>query len=79
MPSKPPPRTTRRTGWIDNPDPATRGRAPSHHWKAATRHLTTHHPADGRKHRPLRLPHRVRFVRQTALAMGRGNGWGPGD
>lgn len=50
----------------------------AHRWNPRTRYLT-HHPEDGRKHRPLRLPCPVRFVRQRALQMGRGAGWGGAD
>lgn len=41
-----------------------------HVWDPATRTLV-HRPVDGRAHRPLHLPHPVRFVRQAAYAMGR--------
>lgn len=42
----------------------------AHEWRAGTRYLV-HTPADGRKHRPLRLPYPVRFVPQRAYEMGR--------
>ncbi|WP_329317191.1 hypothetical protein OG723_44375 (plasmid) [Streptomyces sp. NBC_01278] len=44
----------------------------SHEWRASTRYLL-HRPADGRRHRALRLPWPVRFVPQTAYEMGRTN------
>ncbi|MFJ5635082.1 hypothetical protein ACIQF5_20895 [Streptomyces goshikiensis] len=49
-----------------------------HTWRANTRHLV-HTPADGRKHRPLRLAHPVRFVVQRAYAMGRSGARVNGD
>jgi hypothetical protein len=49
-----------------------------HRWNPTTRFLT-HRPADGRRHRPLRVPFPVRFVRQRAYGMGRGAGRGFGD
>lgn len=45
----------------------------SHVWRPDTRHLV-HRPEDRRRHRPLRLPYPVRFVPQTAYAMGRSGG-----
>ncbi|MEU3500196.1 hypothetical protein ABZ726_05300 [Streptomyces hundungensis] len=50
----------------------------AHEWRPRTRRLV-HHPADGRKHRPLALPWPVEFVTQRTIAMGRGNGWSEGD
>lgn len=50
----------------------------AHVWDPTTRTLV-HRPADGRAHAPLHLPHRVRFVQQTALPMGRGAGRVNGD
>ncbi|MBQ1048487.1 hypothetical protein KBX50_08420 [Micromonospora sp. C51] len=50
----------------------------SHRWNPATRYLT-HRPADGRRHRPLRVPYPVRFVRQRAYEMGRSGAWGAAD
>ncbi|MFD3815220.1 hypothetical protein ACFWRZ_09140 [Streptomyces rubiginosohelvolus] len=44
----------------------------SHAWRPDTRYLV-HQPADGRRHRPVRLPWPVRFVQQTAYGMGRTN------
>jgi hypothetical protein len=49
-----------------------------HFWNPETRYLT-HRAGDGRNHRPLRVSYPVRFVRQSTIAMGRGNGRGPGD
>lgn len=49
-----------------------------HRWNPTTRYLT-HHPEDGRKHRPLRVSFPARFVRQRAYQMGRGAGRGRGD
>ncbi len=49
-----------------------------HRWNPTTRYLT-HHPADGRKHRPLRVPFPARFLRQRTYQMGRGTGRGFGD
>lgn len=50
----------------------------SHRWNPQTRYLT-HHPDDGRKHRPLRLTRPVRFVRQTTYDMARTGRRGNGD
>lgn len=50
----------------------------SHVWRPATRYLV-HRPEDDRRHRPLRLPWPVRFVRQTAYEMGRTNTRGNAD
>ncbi|MFJ7054784.1 hypothetical protein ACIQU7_24040 [Streptomyces albidoflavus] len=50
----------------------------AHVWKSATRYLV-HRPEDGRRHRPLRLPYPVRFVRQRVLEMGRSGGRSYGD
>jgi hypothetical protein len=49
-----------------------------HEWRADTRYLV-HNPADGRKHRPLRLTYPVRFVVQSAYEMGRSGARGNGD
>lgn len=49
----------------------------SHEWRP-TRFLV-HKPEDGRRHRPLRLPWPVRFVRQSAYEMGRTNTRGDAD
>ncbi|MFI9772779.1 hypothetical protein ACIHJG_38970 [Streptomyces sp. NPDC052415] len=49
-----------------------------HEWRTGTRYLV-HNPADGRKHRPLRLPYPVRFVIQSAYEMGRSGARGNGD
>jgi hypothetical protein len=49
-----------------------------HEWRTGTRYLV-HNPADGRKHRPLRLPYPVRFVVQSAYEMGRSGARGNGD
>ncbi|GAA5070423.1 hypothetical protein [Streptomyces similanensis] len=49
-----------------------------HVWRSSTRYLL-HRPADGRKHRPLRLPYPVRFVVQSAYEMGRSGARGNGD
>ncbi|OEJ21029.1 hypothetical protein [Streptomyces subrutilus] len=49
-----------------------------HTWRANTRYLV-HNPADGRKHRPLRLTHPVRFVVQRAYEMGRSGARANGD
>lgn len=57
------------------PDPAT---VAAHRWNPDTRYLT-HHSADGRKHRPLRLPWPVIFVAQRVYGMGRGAGRADGD
>ncbi|MER7761565.1 hypothetical protein [Streptomyces sp. NPDC097619] len=45
----------------------------SHEWRPGTRYLV-HRPEDGRRHRPVRALWPVRFVLQTAYAMGRGGG-----
>lgn len=50
----------------------------AHQWRPETRYLV-HRPEDGRRHRPLRLPYPVRFVRQRVLGMGRGAGGSYGD
>ncbi|MGW8387064.1 hypothetical protein ACWGMW_07970 [Streptomyces albidoflavus] len=50
----------------------------AHVWKSTTRYLV-HRPEDGRRHRPLRLSHPVRFVRQQVLEMGRSGGRAYGD
>lgn len=50
----------------------------AHTWKASTRYLV-HNPADGRKHRPLRLPWPVEFVPQRAYEMGRSGARGAAD
>lgn len=50
----------------------------THRWNAETRYLI-HRPADGRKHRPLRVPYPARFIRQRAYGMGRGAGRGAAD
>lgn len=52
--------------------------ADAHRWNPTTRYLT-HIPADGRKHRPLRLTSPVRFVTQQVYEMGRGAGRVDGD
>jgi hypothetical protein len=44
-----------------------------HRWNPGTRYLT-HHPDDGRKHRPLKVSFPARFVPQRAYGMGRGAG-----
>ncbi|MFF5808258.1 hypothetical protein [Streptomyces sp. NPDC012746] len=49
-----------------------------HTWRASTRYLV-HTPADGRKHRPLRLNYPVRFVVQRAYEMGRSGARVNGD
>jgi hypothetical protein len=49
-----------------------------HEWRTSTRYLV-HNPADGRKHRPVRLPYPVRFVVQSAYEMGRSGARGNGD
>jgi hypothetical protein len=49
-----------------------------HQWRKSTRYLI-HTPADGRKHRPLRLPHPVRFIAQRAYEMGRSGARGDAD
>lgn len=49
-----------------------------HQWRKATRYLV-HTPADGRKHRPLRLPYPVRFVAQRSYEMGRSGARGNAD
>lgn len=68
------------SGWIgdDWRIGDTGERVTSHYWNADTRTLS-HHPADGRQHRPLHLPHPVRFVQQRAYQHGRGGAWGAGD
>ncbi|HET9657318.1 MAG TPA: hypothetical protein VFP72_18340 [Kineosporiaceae bacterium] len=69
------------TGWIGADtrwNTERTARVTSHHWDAETRTLT-HHPEDGRPHRPLHLPHPVRFVQQSTLSMVRGGGRGPAD
>lgn len=52
----------------------------SHRWNPHTRYLT-HCPTDGQfgKHRPVRLPWPVRFVRQRAYTMARTGGRGYAD
>ncbi|NEE25417.1 hypothetical protein G3M53_08045 [Streptomyces sp. SID7982] len=50
----------------------------AHEWRPTTRYLV-HRPEDGRRHRPLKLNHPVRFVRQRVLEMGRSNGRAYGD
>jgi hypothetical protein len=62
--------TARHDGTGDLPD--------GHQWRPSTRYLV-HAPADGRKHRPLRLPYPVRFVVQSAYEMGRSGARGNGD
>ncbi|MEU9925056.1 hypothetical protein AB0H51_27875 [Streptomyces griseoluteus] len=49
-----------------------------HQWRPGTRYLV-HTPADGRKHRPVRLPFPVRFVVQSAYEMGRSGDRANGD
>jgi hypothetical protein len=68
------------TGWIGD-DTRISGAGEvvtSHHWDA-TRRILSHHPADGRRHADLYLPHPVRFVQQRSYAHGRGGRWGAGD
>lgn len=36
----------------------------SHRWNPTTRYLTTHHPDDGRKHRPVHISWPMQFVGQ---------------
>ncbi|MEV6133145.1 hypothetical protein AB0M05_41205 [Streptomyces violaceusniger] len=50
----------------------------AHQWRPQTRYLV-HRPEDGRRHRPLKLPYPVRFVRQRVLEMGRSGGRAYGD
>ncbi|MFF5668775.1 hypothetical protein ACFY8S_01340 [Streptomyces hygroscopicus] len=50
----------------------------AHQWRQETRYLV-HRPEDGRRHRPLKLPYPVRFVRQRVLEMGRSGGRAYGD
>lgn len=52
--------------------------ADAHVWNPKTRYLV-HKPADGRKHRPLKLSRPVRFVSQRVYGMGRGAGRANGD
>lgn len=69
------------SGWVGEDvrtDPDTGETVTSHWWSAWKRQLV-HHPADGRKHKPLDVPYPVRFVQQRTLAPGRGSGWGAGD
>jgi hypothetical protein len=49
-----------------------------HAWNTRTRYLT-HHPTDGRKHRPLKVSFPARFYRQKALEMGRSGRYGSAD
>lgn len=58
------------TGWV--------GDTRSHHWDQDTRVLS-HHPADGRRHADLVLPHPVRFAQQRAYGHGRGAGLSAAD
>ena len=69
------------TGWVGDDrrrDPKTGEWVTSHHWNAETRYLT-HHPEDGRKHRPVRIGYPVRFEQQRAYGMGRTGARGAGD
>lgn len=50
----------------------------THHWNPVTRYLL-HRPADGRRHRPLRVSFPVRFVQQRAYGMERGAGRADAD
>ena len=70
-----------KTGWVGDDrrrDPATGQWITSHHWNADTRYLT-HHPEDGRKHKPVRVSYPARFVQQRAYGMGRTGARGAGD
>ncbi|MEU2426875.1 hypothetical protein ABZ619_38685 [Streptomyces sp. NPDC007851] len=49
-----------------------------HEWRPDTRYLV-HTPADGRKHRPVRVTYPVRFVMQSAYEMGRSGARVNGD
>lgn len=49
-----------------------------HQWRASTRYLV-HTPADGRKHRPLKLAFPVEFIPQRAYEMGRSGARGAAD
>ena len=64
--------------WRWHPAPDGYERVTSHFWDAETRYLK-HRPADGRRHRPLKISWPVRFAQQNVYGMGRGMGRGPGD
>jgi hypothetical protein len=49
-----------------------------HEWRPRSRYLI-HRPADGRKHRPVKVPFPARFVVQRVYGMGRGAGRANGD
>jgi len=69
------------SGWVGDDwrqDARTGRRVTSHYWNAETRYLT-HHPEDGRKHRPVRISYPARFVQQRAYGMGRTSARGAGD
>lgn len=50
----------------------------AHRWNSRTRYLT-HHPDDGRKHRPIKVSFLARAYPQRTYAMGRGGRWGDAD